>query len=73
MKKVKITAKSSLRIESDCILEDINLDGDLEIRTEGQVIQNHQGKDYYTIGELEGNEEAYLKIRGYKLIPPKKL
>lgn len=54
-------------IESDCVLEDIELDGHYEIHEKGEAKVKHLAKDYHTILELQGHEEPYLKIRGYKL------
>ena len=59
--------RSSLVIEQDCILEDIDLDGHYEIHEGGNIKVHHHKKDYHSIIELEGHEEAFLKIRGYKL------
>lgn len=59
--------KSSLVIEKDCVLEDIELDGHYEIHQNGNIKVKHTAQDYHTIIELEGHEEPFLKIRGYKL------
>lgn len=59
-------------IESDCVLEDVELDGHLEIHEKGHISVKHLEKDYHSVADLEGHEEAFLKIRGYKLVKPKK-
>lgn len=67
MKRVVLTERSSLVVESDCILEDVEVDGHYEIHTKGPAVVKHFKQDYHTIQELEGHEEPFLKIRGYKL------
>jgi hypothetical protein len=72
VKRVKIVGRSSLVIESDCVLEDVELDGHYEIHEKGAIKVKHLQQDYHSIADLEGHEEAFLKIRGYKLVRPKK-
>jgi hypothetical protein len=72
VKKVKIVGRSSLVIESDCVLEDVELDGYYEIHEKGNITVRHLDRDYHSITDLLGHEEAFLKIRGYKLVRPKK-
>ena len=67
MKKVKVSGRSSLVVGGDCILEDLELDGHLELREEGSVKAHHLGKDYKSVAALSEGEAAYLQIRGYKL------
>ncbi len=52
---MKIVGRSSLVIESDCILEDIDLDGHLEIHEKGNIVAKHLQQDYHSIAELEGH------------------
>lgn len=60
--------RSSLIIESDCVLEDVEVDGHYEITEKGNIKVKHTDKDYHTIEQLEEDEqEPHLKIRGYKL------
>jgi hypothetical protein len=40
---------SSLVIESDCILEDVQIDGHLSIKESGSINVKHFDKDYHTI------------------------
>ena len=40
---------SSLVIESDCILEDVQIDGHLSIKESGSIKVKHFDKDYHTI------------------------
>jgi hypothetical protein len=72
VKKLKIVGRSSLVIESDCVLEDVELDGHYEIHEKGSIVVKHLDRDYHSVADLEGHEEAFLKIRGYKLVRPKK-
>ena len=67
MKKVKISGRSSLVIDQDCVLEEVELDGHLHLKEGGNIKVQHAKKDYKEFTELEGNEDPYLKIRGYKL------
>lgn len=50
----------------------MELDGHLEIHEKGHIKVKHLEKDYHSVADLEGHEEAFLKIRGYKLVKPKK-
>ncbi len=67
VKKLKMTAKSSLIISSDCILEDVQIDGHDQIVQEGNITLRVEDKDYKEVVQLKGDEEPYLQIRGYDL------
>lgn len=65
--------RSSLIIDSDCVLEDVEVDGHLEIKDSGNIVVKHVDKDYHSIEDLEKDEqEPHLTIRGYKLKKTKK-
>jgi len=65
--KLKLTGKSSLILSSDCVLEDVQIDGSEVIVAEGKVSLNVTDKSYKNLVPLKGDEEPYLKIRGYDL------
>lgn len=68
MKKLWMHPRSSLIIESDCVLEEVEVDGHLEIKEKGAIKVKHTDKDYHSLDDLEEEEqEPHLKIRGYKL------
>ncbi len=67
MKGLKISAKSSLVIGSSCEIENVEVDGFLEINREGKVTESRKDKNYKEIKALVGSEQAYLQIRGYTL------
>jgi hypothetical protein len=68
VKKLKISAKSSLIISSNCLLEDVDIDGHEEIIEDGVIQLKVEGKDCKEIVQLKGDEEPYLKIRGYDIM-----
>jgi hypothetical protein len=60
--------RSSLIIESDCTLEDVEVDGHYEIKEAGSITVKHLGQDYHSLEELdESEQEPHLRIRGYRL------
>ena len=68
VKNVKVHARSSLIIDVDCILENVEIDGHYEIKEGGNITVKHLEKDYHSIEQLsEEDQEPHLKIRGYKL------
>ncbi len=67
VKKLKVTARSSLIISSDCILEDVEVDGHDEIIEDGSICLKVEDQAYKEIVPLKGDEESYLLIRGYDL------
>jgi hypothetical protein len=67
IKKLKVSGRSSLSITSDCILEDVEIDGDEEIIEDGNICLKVNDKAYRDIIPLKGEEEPYLQIRGYDL------
>ncbi len=54
-------------ISADCVLEDVDIDGDEEIIEEGNICLKVDDKAYREIVPLKGGEEPYLQIRGYDL------
>jgi hypothetical protein len=44
--------RSSLIIDSDCVLEDVEVDGHLEIKDSGNIVVKHVEKDYHSIEQL---------------------
>lgn len=73
MKKLWVSPRSSLILESDCVLENVEVDGHLDIKESGSIVVQHLGQDYHSLEELEaGEHEPHLKIRGYKLKKAKK-
>jgi hypothetical protein len=67
VKKLRVSAKSSLAINSDCVLEDVDIDGDEQIIENGNICLKVDDKAYRDIIPLKGDEEPYLQIRGYDL------
>lgn len=67
VKKVRVSGRSSLIISSNCVLEDVDIDGDEEIIEEGDICLKVDDKAYRDIIPLKGDEEPYLQIRGYDL------
>ncbi len=67
VKKLRLSAKSSLAINSDCVLEDVDIDGDEQIIEDGNICLKVDDKAYRDIIQLKGDEEPYLQIRGYDL------
>jgi len=65
---LKVHARSSLIIDVDCVLEDVEIDGHYEIKEGGNITVKHMDKDYHSLEHLkEEDQEPHLKIRGYKL------
>ena len=56
VKKLKISAQSSLVIKSDCTLDDVEIDGHAEIDKNGGVSLKHFAKNYKKLVPTEGNE-----------------
>lgn len=46
---MKISERSSLVIESDCVLGDVELDGFYRINDKGNVTLKHLAKNYHSI------------------------
>jgi len=55
VKKLKITARSSLIISSDCILEDVEVDGHDEIIEDGSICLKVDDQAYKEIVPLKGD------------------
>ena len=55
VKKLKISGKSSLIISSDCVLEDVEIDGHEQIIEDGMIQLKVEGKDYKEIVGLKGD------------------
>lgn len=68
VKKLRVTARSSLIISSDCVLEDVDIDGHDEIIEDGNICLKVEDQAYKEIVPLKGDEEPYLLIRGYDLV-----
>lgn len=66
VQKLKVTANSTLVVLSDCILEDVEVDGTLRIEKEGNIVAKETSQNYETLIPTEGNEPGWLIIRGYK-------
>ena len=49
VKKLVVHPKSALILESDCILEDVEIDGHLEIKESGPIVVKHLQKDYVSL------------------------
>lgn len=56
VKKLRVTARSSLVISSDCILEDVDIDGNDEIIEDGSICLKVDDQDYKEIVPLKGDE-----------------
>ena len=52
---MKISGRSSLVIDQDCILEEVEVDGHLHITKGGNIKAEHTKKDYKKFVALEGN------------------
>ena len=56
VQKLKITARSSLIISSDCVLEDVEVDGHDEIIEDGNICLKVDDQAYKEILPLTGDE-----------------
>lgn len=56
VKKLKVSARSSLVISSDCVLEDVEIDGDDEIIEDGNICLKVDDQAYRDIVPLKGDE-----------------
>lgn len=56
VKKLKVIARSSLIISSDCILEDVEVDGHDEIIEDGSICLKVEDQAYKEIVPLKGDE-----------------
>lgn len=68
VKKLKISGPSTLIVLSDCVLEDVEVDGTLKIEKEGSIVAKEISKNYCKLVPTEGNEAGWLIIRGYKSV-----
>jgi len=46
VKKLKVTANSTLIVLSDCVLENVEVDGTLRIEKEGNIIVKETNQNY---------------------------
>lgn len=56
VQKLKVTARSSLIISSDCVLEDVEVDGHDEIIEDGNICLKVDDQAYKEILPLTGDE-----------------
>ena len=49
VKKLVVHPRSALVLESDCVLEDVEIDGHLEIKESGSIVMKHLKKDYVSL------------------------
>lgn len=56
VQKLKVTARSSLIISSDCILEDVEVDGHDEIIEDGNICLKVDDQAYKEVVPLTGDE-----------------
>ena len=68
VEKLKISKQSSLVLDCDCVLEDVEIDGHVEITDkDGKVSLKNDNKNYKQVVATDGNEEPHLLIRKFKI------
>lgn len=68
VKKLKVSSGSTLVVESDCVLEDVEVDGTLRVKSEGNIVEKETSKNYEKLAATDGTEPAWQIIRGYKAL-----
>ena len=69
VKSLKISEHSTLVVLSDCVLDDVEVDGTLKIEKEGHITVHETSKNYTRLIPTEGHEPGWQLIRGYKVGP----
>lgn len=67
VKKLKVSGPSTLIVLSDCVLQDVEVDGTLKIEKEGNIIAKETNQNYCKLVPTEGTQPGWQLIRGYKV------
>lgn len=68
VKKLHITKNSTLIVLSDCVLEDVHVDGVVKIDQLGSIVIKEEGRKYGKLVEPVQEDAGYYQIRGYKYL-----